>query len=540
MPSPRAGALAASAAAVALLSACAPAPGGGVLGTATTRGGLLVVTAGGTALVDGQSDVPPTLDLRVVAAQSLAPDQVDARLDGTHLTVHNGSGGAVTASVAPMPLGSAHTLDLTVPDRSPQHLAFHVAPPAGAAAAVHQDPADGTVLDLAFQFAPADPHQVETAIPPKPASTTWPDATHLRATWPTAPGGVLTLPGTLQTARGSHLAAPLTVPLDPVAPGVLRRITVPAPPAASSTTRPLVVAFTVGTAASRASLAAHADRISLVSPTGLRVAADGSLTGAPDATAVATAASHNLPVWPLIQNDASDGAAIAAILQDDAALNRLVTAASSLDAPGVHLDIEGVPPGERDHFTTLVQRLAQVLHKQQKRLAVAIVPHKPDHLNVYSAAYDVAAISQAADLVTLMAYDEHTSRSDPGPVAGLQWDQQVLAGSLAEMKSKNTALLGLPLYSRAWDGGDVTADSYAASTLRALQQPGARVDYDFAAATPAIHYGDSAVLWFDDAQSLAAKAALAGELKLRGVALWRLGFEDPAVWTLLPPDPPRP
>jgi len=116
----------------------------------------------------------------------------------------------------------------------------------------------------------------------------------------------------------------------------------------------------------------------------------------------------------------------------------------------------------------------------------------------------------------------------------------VLAGSLAEMGGATTALLGLPLYSRAWEGGDATADSYSASIGNALSAPGATVDYDFAAATPLIRYGSGATLYFDDAQSLAIKAALVGSLHLRGVALWRLGFEDPAVWNALPLNPPRP
>jgi spore germination protein YaaH len=536
MPSPRAGALAA-ATVLSLLTACAPTsqPLGGFLGTSTPHG-LLVITAGGTALVDGQADVPPTLDLRVVGAGALAPQQVSAKLDGAWLSLA-ADGTAVTASVAPMPLGSAHTLDLRVPDRQAQHFGFHVAPAAGVAAAVHSDSVDGTVLDLSFEFAPTDPHAVEAALPGG-STISWPDPAHLRVTWPNAPGGSLTLPRALTTARGSHLAAPFAVRLDAVAPGALRRVAVP--DAGAIAGRPLVVAFTVATAASRASLAAHASRISVASPTGIRLDSDGSLTGAPDAQAVATAQSHGVPVWPLIQNDASDGAGIAALLQDDAAVSRLVSSATALGYPGLHLDIEGVPPDSRDRLTTLVQRLAGALHKNGHKLAVAVVPHKPGHLNVYSAAYDLQAISGSADLVTLMAYDEHTGLSDPGPVAGFDWDRQVLAGSLAEMASHGTALLGLPLYSRAWDGGDVTADSYAASVQRALATPGARVDYDFGEATPSIHYGSGAVLWFDDALSLQTKAALAGELKLRGVALWRLGFEDPAIWASLPVNPPRP
>jgi spore germination protein YaaH len=534
MLSPRAGVLAAVAVVVSLLPACSSGSGGV---STDTRGGFVVVTAGGTALVDGQADVPPTLDLRVAASGGLSPQQVLATLDGRALALDAGTGGALTATVAPMPLGSAHSLVLAVPDRAQQRIAFHVAPPAGAAAALHTDAGDrSTVLDLVFQFAPLDRHAVEAALPAG-ASSAWQDATHLRAAWSAAPGGTLSLPATLATARGSHLGGTLSLPLDAVAPGVLRRAAVPQ---AQGAARPLVVAFTVGTAASRASFAAHADRISVVSPTGIHIGAGGSLTGTPDQSAVATAAERGVPVWPLIQNDASDSAGIAATLGDDAALDRLVTQTAALGYPGVHLDIEGVPADGRDHLSTLVKRLAGALHQRGRRLAVAVVPHKPGHLNVFSAAYDLQAISASADLVTLMAYDEHTSSTDPGPVAGLAWDQQVLGGSLAELHSRDTALLGLPLYSRAWDGGDVTADSYSASVSHALQTAGARVDYDFGAQTPSIHYGDSAALWFDDAQSLAAKAALVDSLHLRGVALWRLGFEDPAVWAALPTGPPRP
>jgi spore germination protein YaaH len=534
MLSPRAGALAAAAGVLSLLSACAPTTGD-VAATQGAGGGLVIVTTGGAALVDGQDDVPPTLDLRVVTPSGVTAQQVQARLDGSPLPLTSAPG-AVTATVKPMPLGSSHTLDLAMPDRDPQHIAFHVAPPAGAAAAFFTGP-HGATLDVAFQFAPSDQAAVASAIPGG-ARAAWSNPTHLQATWPSAPGGTFGLPAGLATARGSHLAAALDLSLGPLAPGQLRRTAVPAPQHSSG--KPVVVAFTVGTAASRASLAAHADRISVVSPTGIHLNSDGSLSGSPDTTAVAAAAAHDVPVWPLIQNDASDTAGIQSLLADPGAVSAFVQAAAALGYPGVHLDIEGVPADSRDRLTALVQGLAGALHRDGRKLAVAIVPHKPGHLNEFSAAYDVQAIAAAADLVTLMAYDQHTGLTDPGPVAGLDWDRQVLAGSLAEMGSPATGLLGLPLYSRAWEGGDATADAYASSVSHALGTPGAEVDYDFNAATPLIRYGPDATLYFDDAQSLAAKASLVESLHLRGVALWRLGFEDPAVWNALPLNPPRP
>lgn len=507
---------------------------------ASGSGGLVIITAGGTALVDGEADVPPTLDMRVSASQPLQPTSVQAKLDGTTLPLHS-AGAAVTANVAPMRLGSSHVLDLEVPGRAAEQLHFSVVPPAGAMAALHSDARDGAVLDVAFQFAPDHPG-VEAALP-HGAIATWADDRHLRASWPAAPGGTFTLPAGMPVARGSHLAAALTLPLDPVASGTVRRTVEPAP--AALTTAPLVVAFTVGTQRSRASLAAHWSQISLASPSGVRISSDGTLRGVPDDAAVATAAAHGLPVWPLLQNDATDSAGISALLGDAAAVRRFVDSARRAAAAGgfagLHLDIEGVPEPDRDHLTALITQLGAALHADGRRLAVAVVPHKPGHLNVYSAAYDLRPISAAADLVTLMAYDEHTSRTEPGAVAGLAWDRQILDGTLPEMRTPTTALLGLPLYARTWSGNAATADSYAASLAAALTAPGARVDYDFGAATPYVHSGDSSSLtYFDDAQSLQAKLALAGARQLRGIALWRLGFEDPAWWAALPQNPPRP
>jgi spore germination protein YaaH len=40
-------------------------------------------------------------------------------------------------------------------------------------------------------------------------------------------------------------------------------------------------------------------------------------------------------------------------------------------------------------------------------------------------------------------------------------------------------------------------------------------------------------VWIEDGASAAARIGLADAGHLRGVATWRLGFEDPNVWPLL-------
>jgi spore germination protein YaaH len=251
-----------------------------------------------------------------------------------------------------------------------------------------------------------------------------------------------------------------------------------------------------------------------------------------------------VPVWPLIQNAEFDSAAIAALLEDDAASGQLVGALRAAAAeggyPGLDLDFESVPPADRDHLSAFVTRLAGGLHTDGRRLAVAVVPHKPGHLNFYSGAYDLSSLFQHADLLTLMAYEEHGPSTVPGPVAGLDWDRQLLRGSLDHLPA-GRALLGMPLYARSWTLSGAPADGYAPALVTALAGPGARVDYDFSGFTPLVHGGaGDAVTYFDDADSLARKLALVRETGMAGTAVWRLGFEDPAIWSVLPSRPARP
>ncbi|HEY2704013.1 MAG TPA: glycosyl hydrolase family 18 protein [Candidatus Dormibacteraeota bacterium] len=499
--------------------------------------GAVVVSAGGHSLGDGSVAVPPTLDLRVSAARPLAADEGRAMLDDRPLHLHS-EAGALVAAVAAMPLGSAHHLDLDVVGRGRHRLGFHVVAPAGAMAALHSDPRDGTVLDLAIELAPADRAAVEAAIPG--GIRAWQDDRHLRVFWTAPPGGRLHLP-VMPTDLGSHLAAPLDLDLTAVPPGTVRTRVVPAPPAPPPPR--LLLAFSVATAASRASAAAHLGQISVLSPTGLVAHQDGTLTGAADPPAVAAATAARVPVWPLIQNAEFDSAAVAALLEDDAASGRLVgalrAAASEAGYTGLDLDFESVPPADRDHLSAFVSRLAAGLHADGRRLAIAVVPHKPGHLNFYSGAYDLPALAGHADLLTLMAYEEHGPSTVPGPVAGLDWDRQLLNGSLDRLPG-DKALLGMPLYARSWTLTGAPADGYAPALATALAGPGARVDYDFTGYTPLVRTGaGDAVTYFDDADSLARKLALAGQRGMGGTAVWRLGFEDPAIWSVFPATPAR-
>ncbi len=490
--------------------------------------GIVVVTAGGDPLDSVAQRLPATLELRVVG-DNLSAGHLTTRLDGTGLAAGT-DGSALTVASAALDLASAHTLHIDIDDQVVFDGQVRVIGATRVMAAEHRA-GSSVVVDAVFDNGP-DHTVVATAL--GGAVVTWSDAVHARAVWASGkPGAAFDLATTLPVAHGSRLAAPLHLMLTPPpAPGTLRRVTIPA----ASVAHPALIAYAVSTAASRGSVAAHAGQLTAVSPTGWRLGGGGVLAGAPDSAEVASARGAHIRATPLVQNDASNAATTHSLVtaHASAAVAAVTAAVRASGVDGIHLDIEGVAADDRDALTAFVTAMASSLHGAGATLDVDVVPHKPGHLNLYSAAYDVPAIAAVADHIVVMAYDQHTSLTEPGPVAGLDWDMEALDGTLTGIDPSHV-ILGVPLYSRTWRDGNAVADSYAETVSRALAVTGATVDYDFAAATPLIRFTPAgatgpASCYFDDAQSLGEKFALAASRRFAGVALWRLGFEDPALW----------
>ncbi|MGD0448957.1 MAG: glycosyl hydrolase family 18 protein [Candidatus Dormibacteria bacterium] len=512
-----------------ILAGCAaPAAGGS---PATSPQGLVVVTAGGTALDDGTADVPPTLELGLEGA-GVTPSVASATLDGDRLTLTSSSRG-VTASVAPMAYASEHQLVIDVAGRPQEVIGFQVVDRTGVSAAAWRGAGGQLVCQVVFERAP-DRVALAAALPQ--AQLHWIDGTHLSLAWATPPAS-LTIPAGLSAARGSVLEGPLMLPLTGLQTGQLHRATVPAAVPAPAGLR--LTLWTDGTAASDASARAHAAQAAILSPTGWQAESDGGLQGAPEPTTLAAAAAAGRPVWPVLKNDDAGPTGTDQLLNSASACSALITAVvsqvQSLRLAGVNLDFEGVPGSDESALTAFAGRLSSALRAAGAGLSIDVVPHTAAGTNSASAAYDDPGLAAVADYLVVMAYDENTQAGDPGPVAGIDWQAAELDGTMAGVAAAKI-VLGVPLYARSWSGNHVTSGGYASMVAQALGEPDVSYDYDFPAATPVLLSDPGGVptqLWFDDADSLLRKIDAAGTLGLGGVAAWVAGDEDPAFWSVV-------
>ena len=301
----------------------------------------------------------------------------------------------------------------------------------------------------------------------------------------------------------------------------------------------------------RASLMAHLHQIDVLSPGWYDANADGSITGYARRDVIDAAHANGVAIIPLVVNKDVDPDVGHAILADPARratlVNNLVNEAKTYGYAGFQLDFEQIRWTDRDLLTALVQDCASSFHPAGLNLSIAVIPRLPgdasaggsllDYFHRWSGAYDFAALARSADFLSFMTYDEHNGVTPPGPVSGTPWMRQALEFSMQGVPPEK-ATLGLPTYYHDWTGvGSLTSSSYA-DAMTLAQQYGATPVFD--QTEDEMHFGYDAwgvhhELWIQSTDTLQRKLPLMYEYGLKGISVWRLGFEDPSFWNLIPP-----
>jgi spore germination protein YaaH len=308
------------------------------------------------------------------------------------------------------------------------------------------------------------------------------------------------------------------------------------------------------------SLVAHVDRIDVLAPSAYFVDESGVVWGDVDARVLSLAREHEVDVVPLLVNRGFDQEELHALLADSAARARVVADLVELcrrhDYRGIQIDFENLSIDDRDAFTRFYREAAGALHAAGRTISVAVV-HRPDRLagatayqewllDSWRGGYDLAALAEAGDFVSVMTYSQHTRRTPPGPQAGLPWTRDVVDHFLASMPPDKLSL-GIALGSQHWytsyeeDIRPELARSYSRQLSHGwatglVERHGAelhwseqqQVAYAFFAVGGTFEW-----LFLEDARSFRAKLGLIDERGLRGFSAWVLGPEDPGIWALL-------
>jgi spore germination protein YaaH len=318
------------------------------------------------------------------------------------------------------------------------------------------------------------------------------------------------------------------------------------------------------------SFLAHSDKVDILVPAWYTVDFQGLVSGGPNPLVLQTAHDRHVPVMPIVTGAAFVQADVHKLLINPIAyremLSELISACKQNGYTGFQFDFENVSWADRDLFSTMIQEVANAFHAQNLQVSVATVPNAPGApgetgfdawlFENWQGAYDLKALSQAADFVCLMTYDEHTRYTPPGPVAGWQWTVRNLDYAL-QFVPANKLFLGIPLYGTHWFAGTPTiAPPAAGAPLAPVDKPnpsaqpistpdaldlakayGGHIEWDPEDRNSWFYiYRDGMREWvfYTDTRTFRERYELAKERGLAGFCSWVLGAEDPGIWDILP------
>lgn len=230
---------------------------------------------------------------------------------------------------------------------------------------------------------------------------------------------------------------------------------------------------------------------------------------------------------------------------------------------GINLDFEYMDPADRFLYSEFAAKVTERLHKHGAVVSADIVylTSEPFGTNWYSHGYDRKTLSKAVDYIMLMAYDQHTSGSGAGPVAGLPWVEKIVNITLEEVPAEKL-IMGVPLYARDYifekvDGGySSNAIDYVSaigmSTIDKLER-GQQVTYsrwsegsfklsywtqipgwDSSTGMIYMEFVDNKSfkhkIWYDDYYTMGKRLDIVNDKGIAGAATWHYALAEDGIW----------
>ena len=209
-----------------------------------------------------------------------------------------------------------------------------------------------------------------------------------------------------------------------------------------------------------------------------------------------------------------------------ALIDRIEKAALAEQARGVLLDFENLPPSAHEAYRAFLQRARQRLSARGLLLTIAAPVGDPD--------WALARYAPTVDRLFLMAYDEHWPEGEPGPIASHAWFVDVVGRAVADA-GHDKAIVAIGNYAYDWGKGVAEPLTVAQAWERAAAA-GTMPRFDRTTGNGHVAYAKDGVshqLWILDALSAWNDLQTTRHLGARGMALWRLGSEDPGFWQVL-------
>lgn len=209
----------------------------------------------------------------------------------------------------------------------------------------------------------------------------------------------------------------------------------------------------------------------------------------------------------------------------EALINSVIREVQKNRFAGVNVDFEELTEQNDEVLISFQKELYEKMHALGLMVTQDISPFNED--------YNYKALSNYNDYLFLMAYDEHSPDSKPGPISSQRWIEEGV-DQIAEQIPSEKIILCMAAYGYDWPvkGDDATLTYQEALSI--ARQSDETVDFDNDTYNLHFAYYDGGdvlhQVHFTDAATNFNTLRFATEYGLAGTALWRLGAEDSRLW----------
>ncbi|HBH40850.1 MAG TPA: polysaccharide deacetylase, partial [Rhizobiales bacterium] len=247
------------------------------------------------------------------------------------------------------------------------------------------------------------------------------------------------------------------------------------------------------------------------------------------------ATKPDIPIVPMIQNMADekwDGPGLAKLLADPAArqarLNDIVAFLEANKFQGLTIDFEEVPAKSQKNLQAFLSEMSAAFAEHGLAI-VLVMPFDDD-------SWPYAAYAKIADYIVLMGYDEHWHESRSGSIAGQSWFEDTLDKRMKELDPDHT-IVAIGGYGYDWIKGQPTQELTFEEAVLSARDSEADIQFDPETSNPHFSFieddGHRHDVWFLDGVTAFNEIEAGDAYHIAGYALWRLGAEDPSVWSVM-------
>ena len=286
----------------------------------------------------------------------------------------------------------------------------------------------------------------------------------------------------------------------------------------------------------------HKDSIGTIAPFWATLNSDASVSdrgGKEHLPVVKYAKANTIKTLLLVNNEKQDGSVkpIHSVLSSPAlrkkAIDNLEAYIRKYNMDGINIDFEEVPSSDRNNLTAFMKELSSRLKPQGYLVSIDVFAKHNEDSDI-AAAYDYAKLAQYADKIMVMTYDYHGSWGGPGAVADIAMVERDLKYALT-LIPKSKLYLGIAGYGYDWSSKGVESLEYGA-IQKLITRFASTVQWEDASKSPHFSYtadGITHQVWYENSHSLMFKLDLVKKYDIAGIALWKLGGEDPEYWPLI-------